>query len=70
MRRIQAADGVTDAQRAAMGITLRDVAGKPESAGRLGRPLIRVDTSQRLQHAIGFVDEATPTRRAWPPLSW
>jgi len=56
---------VTDAQRAALGITVRDAeptpTGKPTT-----RPLVTVDFSKRLRHTLRYADESTPTRRARP----
>jgi len=56
---------VTDAQRAALGLTVPDLTptavGAPVSA-----PRGAVDTAQRLQHALVVTDEAAPTRRAKP----
>ncbi len=63
--RLQASSEVDDAERQALGITVRDrvptAVGPPET-----RPLVSIDSSQRLQHTISFADEATPTRRAKP----
>lgn len=63
--RIQATPAVTDAQREALGITVRSTTrtavGPPTT-----RPVATVDTSQRLRHTISFVDELTPTSRAKP----
>ena len=65
MARLQASSEVDDAERQALGITVRDTiptpVGPPET-----RPVASVDTSERLQHTISFADEATPTRRAKP----
>jgi hypothetical protein len=65
VRRLQASSTITDAQRAALGITVPGMnptpSGPPES-----RPLVTIDCSQRLRHLIGFTDETTPTRRAKP----
>lgn len=63
--RIQSHPDVTDAQRNSLGITVRATSrtavGAPTS-----KPVATVDTSQRLQHTISFVDELTPTSRAKP----
>ena len=63
--RIQAHPGVTDAHRSSLGITVRSSArtavGAPTS-----RPVGTIDTSQRLQHTVSFVDELTPNTRAKP----
>ncbi len=62
---LQANTAVTDAQRQALGITVRlktrTAAGAPNS-----KPVASIDTSQRLRHTISFVDELTPTSRAKP----
>ena len=56
---------ITDAQRAALGLTAPDgnaiPTGAPETA-----PRFTIDTSQRLRHTLHFSDQATPTRRAKP----
>jgi len=48
-----------------MGITVPDREGTPEGPPKT-RPVVSVDTSQRLQHTIAFADESTPTRKAKP----
>jgi hypothetical protein len=62
---IQSSETVTDADRQTLGITVRSTArtavGPPTT-----KPIATVDTSQRLQHTINFVDELTPTSRAKP----
>ncbi len=63
--RLQASAAVDDAERQALGITVRDTIATPVVAP-ITRPVVSVDTSQRLQHTIGFADEATPTRKAKP----
>jgi hypothetical protein len=65
VNQIQATPGVTDAQRQALGITVRASARTAVGAPTT-RPVVTVDTSQRLQHTISFVDELTPTSRAKP----
>ncbi len=63
--RLQASADVDDTERAALGITVPDT--KPTPVGPpTTRPLVTVDTSQRLQHTIAFQDELTPTSRAKP----
>jgi hypothetical protein len=63
--RIQAHPAVTDAQRSGLGITVRattrTAVGAPDT-----KPVATVDTSQRLQHTINFVDETTPNSRGKP----
>jgi len=65
VRRLQASPAVNDAERQSLGINVRDTtpttAGAPSS-----RPVVKVDSSQRLRHVIAFADEATPTRTAKP----
>ena len=62
---IQTYPTTTDADRASIGITVRQPTGGTSPAPA-SRPLVRVDTSLRLKHTIRFTDEATPTRRARP----
>lgn len=63
--RLQASSVVTDAQRQSLGITVRS-GTRTAAAAPTSRPVATVDTSQRLQHTISFVDELTPTSRAKP----
>ena len=63
--RLQASPEVDDAERQALGITVRDTIATPVEPPTT-RPVISVDTSQRLRHTISFADEATPTRKAKP----
>jgi hypothetical protein len=65
VRGLQASPDVDDAERAAMGIAVPDREGSPEGPPKT-RPVVSVDTSQRLEHTIHFADEATPTRKAKP----
>ncbi len=65
VRRLQASPDVDDTERAALGITVPDrvaTAVVPPAT----RPVVSVDTSQRLRHVISFADESTPTRKAKP----
>ncbi len=63
--RLQASADVDDTERAALGITVPDT--KPTPVGPpTTRPVVTVDTSQRLQHTIAFADETTLTSRAKP----
>ena len=66
VRRLQAESQVDDGERAAMGITVPDRVATP-AGPPVTRPVVRVDSGQRLRHTIHFADEATPTRRAKPP---
>jgi hypothetical protein len=63
--RLQASPDVDDTERQALGITVRDTIPTPVEPPET-RPVVSVDTRQRLQHTIGFADEATPTRKAKP----
>ncbi len=65
VRRIQAEPAVTDSQRAAAGITVPDTIPTPVGPP-ITRPVVTVDTAQRLRHTIAFADEATPTSKAKP----
>ncbi|HUT94828.1 MAG TPA: hypothetical protein VMY37_35550 [Thermoguttaceae bacterium] len=65
VRRLQASPDVDNTERAAMGITVPD--GTPTAAvPPATRPVVTVDTAERLRHVIAFQDEATPTRKAKP----
>ncbi len=66
VRRIQPYAKVTDAHRAALGITVRDAQPTPTGTPTT-RPLVTVDFSKRLRHTLRYSDESTPTRRARPP---
>ncbi len=62
---LQASAAVDDTERAALGITVPDT--KPTPVGPpTTRPVVTVDTSQRLQHTIAFTDELTSASRAKP----
>jgi len=62
---IQTYPATTDADRATIGITVKQPTGGTSPAPT-SRPVVRVDTGDRLRHTIRFTDEATPTRRARP----
>lgn len=68
VRKVQASSLVTDDQRRAMGITVRDSTPTANTAATLSatRPIGVVDTSMRLRHEIKFFDESTPTSKAKP----
>ncbi len=65
VRKLQASETITNAQRGALGITIptssRSPSGKPTT-----RPLATITDTKPLMHTLRFVDEATPTRRAKP----
>jgi hypothetical protein len=62
---VQAKPEVTDEQRQLLHLTVRDVIRTP--AGPIAtRPVLTVDTSQRLRHLIRLADETTPNSRAKP----
>lgn len=63
--RLQASPAVSDGERAGLGITVRDTIATPVTAPTT-RPILSVDTSQRLRHTIAFSDESTPTSVAKP----
>jgi len=65
VRRVQTHPTVTDAQRAALGITVRDAQPTPTGPPTT-RPIVKVDFSKRLRHTLRYADESTPTRRARP----
>ena len=56
---------VTDTQRQAMSLTVPDTTRTPAGVPA-SRPLVNIDTSERLRHTLTFTDEATPTSRAKP----
>jgi len=55
----------TDADRATIGITVRDTSGTPTKAPAT-RPQVSIKLADRLQHTLRITDEATPLRRARP----
>jgi len=55
----------SNADRATMGITVRDTSPSPAPAPTT-RPLTLVESGQRLMHNLRLVDESTPTLRARP----
>lgn len=63
--RIQTHEATTDAQRAALGISVADAVATPTTAPTT-RPIVSVHFGKRLRHTLWYADEATPTRRARP----
>lgn len=63
---VQGYTGTTDADRAAIGITIRDKSKTPAPAPT-SAPIAQVESGQRLTHRLKFTDAATPTRRGKPP---
>lgn len=64
VRRLQASAVVNDAEKASLGITVRQEPGPigpPTTA-----PQISIECGMRLQQTLRFVDSATPTRKAKP----
>jgi len=64
VRRLQASPQVSDAERASLGITVRQEPGPigpPTTA-----PICSIECGNRLQQVLRFVDSATPTRKAKP----
>ena len=62
---VQGYPKTTNADRAEMGITVRDTSPSPAPAPS-SRPLALVESGQRLTHQLRLVDESTPTRRRRP----
>ena len=63
--RLQGTASVTDAQREYLEITVRSTT-RTRVAAPTTRPVVTIDTRQRLEHTIAFVDELTPSSRAKP----
>ena len=63
--RLQVSSAVDDAEREAIGLTVRDVTRTPVAAPT-SRPKLTGDTSQRLRIGVGFTDETTPDSKAKP----
>ena len=64
VRRLQASPQVSDAERAALGITVRQ---EPSPIGPpTTSPICTIECGARLQQTLRFVDSATPTRKAKP----
>ncbi len=64
VRRLQASALVSDAEKAGLGITVRQ---EPSPIGApTTSPIVTVECGNRLQHTLRFVDSATPTRKAKP----
>ena len=65
VRRLQASAVVSDAERAALGITVRQEPGPigPPTTS----PVCTIECGNRLQQVLRFNDSATPTRKAKPP---
>ncbi len=64
VRRLQASAGVSDAEKASLGITVAQAPspiGPPTTA-----PQCSIECNNRLQQTLRFVDSATPTRKAKP----
>jgi len=62
---MQASPTVTNTQREGMGLPVYDTTRTPVAVPTT-RPVLQVDTSQKLQHTISFSDQATPERRRKP----
>jgi hypothetical protein len=65
VKRLQASTIITNAQRAALGITVSDGSRTPVAAPT-SRPIVSVWVSQGLRQEIRFADENTPTRKRKP----
>lgn len=63
--RLQSFTTLTDAQRQALGMTVRSTS-HAAAATPTSRPIGTIDTSKRLRHTISFVDEDSPGSRAKP----
>jgi len=65
VRKVQGTPTVTNAQRQSLGISERGTPRTPTGVPN-SRPILTIDTSQRLQHTVSFMDESTPTSKAKP----
>lgn len=63
---VQGYPKTTDADRAEIGITVRDTSKTPTPTPTT-RPLVSVEGGSRLTHELRLVDEGSPTRRGKPP---
>ncbi len=63
---VQGYTKTTDADRATIGITVRDT-GKTPAPTPTSAPAVQVESGQRLTHRLKFTDAAAPTRRGKPP---
>lgn len=64
-QRLQESAAVSDAELAAMGLTIRDLEPSP-IPDPTSRPVGTADTSQRLQIGLSWTDEGTPASKAKP----
>lgn len=62
---LQRKSTVTDTQRQAMGLPVHDTTKTPV-APITTKPVLKIETDQRLRHTIRFTDESTPTSRRKP----
>lgn len=62
---LQKKSTVTDTQRQAMGLPVHDTTKTPV-APITTKPVLKIETDQRLRHTIRFTDESTPTSRRKP----
>jgi hypothetical protein len=62
---IQSYPATTNAERAAIGLTVRDLSNTPP-APPTTRPVARIGSGQRMMHTLRFADESTPTRTVKP----
>ena len=65
VRKLQASDTITNAHRAALGITVPESNRTPISVPTT-RPIVIIAESKPLSHTVRFFDETTPNRRAKP----
>lgn len=64
-QRVQTNPNVQNSDRQLLGMNVRSTS-RTAVAAPTSRPVATVDTSQRLQHTVSFVDENTPSSRAKP----
>lgn len=65
VRKMRGSGQVSDSEAAAAGLTVRDTI-RTAVAAPTTAPIGKVDTSQRLRHAVSFADASTPAGKAKP----
>lgn len=64
--RLQVHPNVDDAEREALGITVRRTPPFAPDPAPISRPVVSINIDQRFRHGVEFADETTPTSRRKP----